>query len=137
MEGGLGADRDDPGAPHPDGGKRALHLRRGPDRCLWFCESGAAKIGRLDPARGAFAEFALPTPNSTPIGIIVGADGCAVVCAEKAASQIGRITLDGTITVFRLPTANAGPDGMMLRARRQRMVFRDRSEPHRADHAEG
>ena len=47
----------------------------GPDRCLWFCESGTSKIGRLDPNTSAFTEFDLPTPNATPIGITVGADG--------------------------------------------------------------
>src|SRR5262249_32057369 len=47
----------------------------GPDGCLWFCESGASKIGRFDPDRGTFAEFALPTTNATPIGIAAGADG--------------------------------------------------------------
>ena len=47
----------------------------GPDRCLWFCESGAAKIGRLDPDRGAFTEFALANKAATPIGITTGSDG--------------------------------------------------------------
>ncbi len=32
----------------------------GPDRALWFCESGASKIGRFDPADASFREFALP-----------------------------------------------------------------------------
>src|ERR1700681_2666337 len=33
----------------------------GPDGALWFCESGTAKIGRLDPSTGGFTEFATPT----------------------------------------------------------------------------
>ena len=48
---------------------------QGPDGALWFCESGASKIGRLDPERGTFTEFALPTPNATPIGITLGGAG--------------------------------------------------------------
>jgi virginiamycin B lyase len=47
----------------------------GPDRNLWFCESGSAKIGRFDPRSAAFIEFSLPTADATPIGITLGADG--------------------------------------------------------------
>src|SRR6266849_10490411 len=68
----------------------------GPDRCLWFCESGTAKIGRLDPDRGAFTEFALANKAATPIGITTGADG-NLWFAEKAANKIGRITPRGEI----------------------------------------
>src|SRR5215510_2156120 len=59
-----------------------------PDRALWFCESGTAKIGRLDAASGRFTEYDLPTANATPIGITVGADG-NLWFAEKAANKIG------------------------------------------------
>ncbi len=31
----------------------------GPDGALWFCESGASKIGRFDPADSTFREFPL------------------------------------------------------------------------------
>src|SRR6202023_3931336 len=71
----------------------------GPDRCLWFCESGAAKIGRLDPDRGTFTEFALLDKNATPIGITTGSDG-NLWFAQKAANKIGRITPDGHTTEF-------------------------------------
>src|SRR5215471_13634240 len=84
----------------------------GPDGALWFCESGAAKIGRLDPHSGTFTEFATPTPDSRPIGIIPGADGNLWFC-ENGANQIGRITPQGAITEFALPTPGAGPDGIM------------------------
>src|SRR5262245_48418227 len=73
----------------------------GPDGCLWFCESGVSKIGRLDPKSYQFTEFDLPTPNATPIGITVGADG-NLWFAEKSANKIGRITLRGAITEFPL-----------------------------------
>src|ERR1700730_307969 len=85
----------------------------GPDRWLWFCESGAAKIGRLDPDRGTFTEFALLDKNATPIGITTGGDG-NLWFAEKSANKIGRVTPHGEITEFALPTPNAGPDGIML-----------------------
>lgn len=46
----------------------------GPDGNLWFCESGASKIGCFDPHTESFREFALPVADSTPIGIATGAD---------------------------------------------------------------
>src|ERR1700749_258691 len=74
----------------------------GPDRRLWFCESGASKIGRLDVDSGAFVEFALPEPNAMPIGITPGADGNLWFSAKKA-NNIGRVTLNGEITLFAVP----------------------------------
>ncbi|HTZ01159.1 MAG TPA: hypothetical protein VMC05_02415, partial [Xanthobacteraceae bacterium] len=56
--------------PTPDA--KPYIAAEGPDGALWFCESGAAKIGRFDPDIGTFTEFALPTANATPIGIIAG-----------------------------------------------------------------
>src|SRR5262245_13938870 len=97
----------------PTAGSGPYICVEGPDRCLWFCESGSGKIGRLDPASGSFAEFALSDPKATPIGITVGADG-HLCFAQKAANKIGCISLKGEIAEFPLPTANAGPDGMIL-----------------------
>src|ERR1700752_3835689 len=61
------------------------------DGCLWFCESGASRIGRLDPKSYRFTEFALPTANATPIGIIADQDG-NLWFAEKSANKIGRVS---------------------------------------------
>src|SRR5438132_14400331 len=61
----------------------------GPDQHLWLCESGTSKIGRLNPANGAFTEFATPTPDSRPIGITSAADGPLGFC-ETAATTTGR-----------------------------------------------
>jgi len=60
-----------------------LHHRVRPRSHLWFCESGASKIGRLNPGNGSFVEFATPTPNSKPIGIIPEADRRALVLRER------------------------------------------------------
>ena len=97
----------------PTAGSKPYIAVEGRDGCLWFCESGASKIGRLDPNAYTFKEFDLPTPNATPIGIIVGADG-NLWFAEKTGNKIGRITPQGEVTEFPLPTPNAGPDAMML-----------------------
>ena len=59
----------------PTAGSKPYIAVEGRDRCLWFCESGASKIGRLDPKTYTFKEFDLPTANATPIGIVVGPDG--------------------------------------------------------------
>ena len=60
-----------------------------------------------------FREFALPSADSTPIGIDVGADG-NLWFTEKTGNRIGRLTADGVIAEFALPTAKAGPDGIAL-----------------------
>ncbi|HEX8036200.1 MAG TPA: hypothetical protein VF510_20250 [Ktedonobacterales bacterium] len=61
-------------------------------------------------------EFALPTPNSQPGGIVRAADG-SVWFTEQMAGQIGRLTPAGVISEFTLSGANrhpvdiaAGPD---------------------------
>src|SRR5262244_2819653 len=69
----------------------------GSDRHLWFCESGTSKIGRLDPDRGSFVEYATPTPDARPIGIIPGPDNHLWFC-ENAANKVARISLTGAIT---------------------------------------
>ncbi|HEY7665002.1 MAG TPA: hypothetical protein VH934_17940, partial [Xanthobacteraceae bacterium] len=53
--------------PSPD--SKPYTIVFGPDRQLWFCQSGTSKIGRLNPNSGSFAEFVTPTPDSRPIGI--------------------------------------------------------------------
>src|SRR5262249_41910151 len=85
----------------------------GPDRALWFCESGTSKIGRLDADCRALDEFALPESDAAPIGITPGGDGAMWFCAKRA-NKIGRITLRGEITLYPLPNPNAGPDGTLL-----------------------
>src|SRR5687768_10813441 len=113
------ARRDVPAAPlireHriPSAGSGPYICVEGPDRALWFCESGAGKIGRFDPADASFTEFALAAPDATPIAITVGADG-HLWFAQKKANRIGRISLRGEIADFPVPTPNAGPDGIIL-----------------------
>ena len=96
----------------PTEGSKPYIATEAADGCLWFCESGASKIGRLDPNSHAFQEFTLPTANATPIGIVAGPDG-ALWFAEKTGNKIGRISLVGEITEFPLPTPNATPIGIV------------------------
>src|SRR4249919_299485 len=83
----------------------------GPDGNLWFCESGAAKLGCFDPRTARFREFALPTPGATPIGIVLGGDD-NLWFAQKKANKIGRLSVKGVLDEFNVPTSNAGPDGI-------------------------
>ena len=83
----------------------------GPDGNLWFCESGAAKIGRLDPSTYAFANLHCRRRSATPIGIVLGRDG-NLWFAEKKANKIGRYHAGQRHC--RIPAADAEcrPDGI-------------------------
>src|ERR1700712_2171290 len=59
-------------------------ITEGPDGAIWFCESTAARIARLDPQSGRFDEFPLRDPDANPIGIITGADGCLWFTQKKS-----------------------------------------------------
>ena len=46
-----------------------------PDGSLWFTEQLQNKLGRLDPATGAFKEYALKIEDSGPHGLVADANG--------------------------------------------------------------
>ena len=119
--------------PSPD--SRPYIIVLGPDRHLWFCESGASKIGRMNPDDGSFAEFDTPTPDARPIGITLAADGALWFC-QNAGNRIGRITTTGAITEFPVPTAGAGPDGIVAGPDGNVWFSEAHSEPGRPHHAE-
>jgi len=91
-------------------------LTSGPDGNLWFTED-ANKIGRISPT-GAVTEFALPVPNSFPMGIAAGSDGnlwfvesrCPGDCGNDVRVTgklvIGRITPTGVITEYSTQSGN-------------------------------
>jgi streptogramin lyase len=58
----------------PTPGSKPYIITPGPDGNLWFCESGASKIGRITPD-GQITEFPLPTPKAGPNGMILAPDG--------------------------------------------------------------
>jgi streptogramin lyase len=84
------------------------YITQGADGNLWFTESNANKVGRLNPVSGRLVEFSVPTPGSAPGGITAGPDG-NLWFTEVAASSIGRITTSGVITKFRTPTEGSFP----------------------------
>ena len=91
-------------------------LTSGPDGAIWFTESLASRIGRLDPT-GVFTEFSIPAadsqPNSQPIGIALGPDGNLWFTENVANNKIGRITPAGAITEFEVPTPGSQPYGIV------------------------
>lgn len=71
------------------------------------------------PTTAGIVEFAVPTPNSEPLGIAQGPD-CALWFTERVGNMIGRITPTGEITEFMIPTPLSntarivtGPDGAL------------------------
>jgi virginiamycin B lyase len=56
-------------------------------------------------------EYALPTANAGPQGIVAGPDG-NLWFTEFNANKVGRISTDGVITEFPIPTLNSGPRGI-------------------------
>jgi virginiamycin B lyase len=46
-----------------------------PDGSLWYTGQAANKLGRLDPATGAFKEYPLKTPHSGPHGLVADQQG--------------------------------------------------------------
>src|SRR2546430_13989331 len=68
-------------------------------------------LGALAPLAGAappFKSFRIPTANSEPEGITLGADGNMWV-TDADANQIGRIDLKGSITEFVVPQPLSSP----------------------------
>ncbi len=56
-------------------------------------------------------EYAVPTANAGPQGIVAGPDG-NLWFTEFNANKIGRVTTDGAITEFPIPTPSSGPRGI-------------------------
>ena len=118
----------------PTAGSKPYIAVEGRDGCLWFCESGASKIGRLDPNAYTFKEFDLPTANATPIGIVVGPDGASLVRREDRRQDRPHHAAGPD---HRIPAADAERRSRRHAARpgRQHLVLRNRSEPDRPHHA--
>lgn len=56
-------------------------------------------------------EFMIPTPSSTPVGIVADPNG-NIWFTENAGNKIARITPGGTITEFDIPTPGSQPWGI-------------------------
>jgi virginiamycin B lyase len=81
---------------------------------LWFTETSANKIARIDPSR-KITEYAIPTAGSKPLDIQHGPDG-AMWFTESAVGKIGRIDSSGTITEYRVGAANDAPTALIAQS---------------------
>ena len=69
--------------PIPSAGSAPYIVVYGPDRHLWFCESGTSKIGRFDPDNATFTEFDIPDAERQADRHHSGSGRCAVVLRER------------------------------------------------------
>jgi len=75
----------------------------GTDGALWFTEQMANKLGRLDPATGAFKEFPLKLEDSGPHGLVPDRDG-NIWFTGNFKGYIGKLDpRNGAITEFKIP----------------------------------
>ena len=72
----------------PTGAGGLSQLAAGPDGALWFTESTASRLGRVDLA-GSVVEWPVPSAGSSPYGVAAGSDG-GVWFAEFTGGRIGR-----------------------------------------------
>jgi virginiamycin B lyase len=92
-------------------------MTRGPDGAVWFAERDTGKIGRIE-ANGSLREYALPSPDALPQGIVFAPDGNVYV-TEQGSNAIARLNpLTGAATDIPVPTPDSttqsgalGPDG--------------------------
>ena len=75
----------------------------GTDGALWFTEQMTNKLGRLDPATGAFKEYPLKTENSGPHGLVADRAG-NIWYTGNFSALIGKLDpRTGTVTEYKMP----------------------------------
>jgi virginiamycin B lyase len=78
-----------------------------PDGSLWFTEQLVSKLGRLDPATGAFKEYPLKGSNDGPHGLVADRDG-NIWYTGNFAAHIGKLNpRTGEVTQYKMPDAKA------------------------------
>jgi virginiamycin B lyase len=96
-------------------------IAAGPDGAMWFTEEGAGAVGRID-GDGHIRQIPLPSRNSQPEGIALGADGALYVAENEGPAQyathLARVTTDGRVREwndddFMPQGVAAGPQGSM------------------------
>jgi len=74
-----------------------------PDGSLWFTEQMVSKLGRLDPATGAFKEYPLKGPNDGPHGLVADRDN-NIWYTGNFAAHIGKLNpRTGEVTQYKMP----------------------------------
>src|SRR5262249_15196799 len=91
----------------PSGAGAGAHdITVGPDGNLWFTETKADRVARVNPTLTTITEFGAGiTAGAAPAGIVTGPDGALWFTEANAATTgaVARITTAGTVTnVFQL-----------------------------------
>jgi virginiamycin B lyase len=102
--------------PIPDGVNGAAvpqSLVFGPGKTVWFTDQANDRIGHLDVDASTFAFYAVPTKDSTTLGMVRGLDG-DLYFTERSADKLGRLDPDtGLFTEWSLPT-NSFPNRLAV-----------------------
>src|SRR6266403_3407092 len=78
-----------------------------PDGALWFTEQLQNKLGRLDPASGAFKEYPLKIEDSGPHGLVADANG-NIWFTGNGKGYIGKLDpKTGNVTAYKMPDEKA------------------------------
>lgn len=100
--------------PTPASKPGSINFIPGSDNSLWFTETSANKIARIDPSR-KITEYAIPTADSKPLDIQHGPDG-AMWFAQSGVGKIGRIDSTGKITEYQVGAENDKPTALITQA---------------------
>lgn len=95
--------------PAPSAGLRQITC--GANNALWFT-LGLNLIGEMK-LDGSTGQYATPSLDTQPAGIVSGPDG-ALWFTESLAGSIGRITTGGAITEYALPAPNLSPQAITV-----------------------
>jgi virginiamycin B lyase len=87
---------------------------------VWVTEQTGNKIARFDPLTETWTEFAIPTPNSLPTGLVVlpwnPGNPVEVWFCERAGNKLGQLLVSesgtGAFAEFPLPIAGAAPESV-------------------------
>jgi alpha-tubulin suppressor-like RCC1 family protein/streptogramin lyase len=85
-------------------------ITKGPDGNLWFTNSGAGQIGKLDSLTHQVALINLPDPTCKPVGITSGPDG-NLWFTEQVGGKLGVMTTAGALN-NEFPVGS-GPTGIV------------------------
>jgi virginiamycin B lyase len=93
-------------------------INPGPDDgALWFCESKANQIAKIDARSGKIQEFKIPSGNAQCSTAVAGPDG-NIWFTEWGTGKIGRIGTGGGFEEYEIGNPNAGPAGITVGADR-------------------